>query len=208
MDVDYLSAHKKAYDAVAEEYEARVENLRAVTKTCVEFLKPHLPLGGKVLDVGCGVGLMVNLLDREGYAAEGIELSPNMVKFSRARNPSCPIYEGDFLNYEFPHLYFGITALAFIHLFPKEAAQRVLQKMYDLLEPNGILYIGTTKSKESSEGWEEKHDYQNEARRFRKHWTEEEFRAVLTEAGFEILCCNIIPDPFGKVWMDMIARKK
>ena len=207
MGRDLARAHRTAYDAVANEYEERVDSLRDITKECVDILRPYLPPGGRVLDIGCGVGLMVHTLDTEGFNAEGIELSPRMVAFSRKRNPERVIYEGDFLNFVFPHTYAGLTALAFIHLFPANEAQRVLKKMNELLDPRGLLYIGTTKSDRSSEGWEEKHDFQGAVRRFRKHWTETEFRTALQEAQFEILDYHELTDPFGKTWMDIVARK-
>ncbi len=207
MPNDYTQAHRKAYDAVADEYEERVESLREITNVCVNILRPHVPANGRVLDVGCGVGLMVNILQANGFESEGIDLSPRMVAFSRRRNPKATIYEGDFLHIDFPHAYAALTALAFIHLFPAPEAQQILHKMHDILEPQGVLYIGTTKSENSSEGWEEKHDYQGVVRRFRKHWTDTEFRTALEQAGFEILDYHELTDPFGKTWMDVVARK-
>lgn len=207
MDSSVTNAHREAYDAAAQEYEERVESLREITNDCVRILRSHLPGRGTVLDVGCGVGLMVQTLQNAGFQAEGIDLSPRMVTYSRARNPNSPIYEEDFSSFHAPHAYTCVTALAFIHLFPSKQAHEILRKIYELLKPRGVLYIGTTKSERSSEGWEEKRDYQNAIRRFRKHWTEEEFRTALTRANFKILAYHELADPFGKVWMDVVAQK-
>ena len=137
----------------------------------------------------------------------GIELSPKMAEFAKRRNPNPKIIVGDFLTEDFAEPFDGIIALALIHLFPKEEAMKVLRKMHDMLVPGGTLYIGTTESAESSEGWEVKEDYSGKHRRFRKHWTEAEFRRALEEAGFEVLKLHRITDPFGKKWMDFVAQK-
>lgn len=207
MEPAYLAAHRDAYDAVADEYVARTERLRPVTQACVDLLAPRLPANGRVLDVGCGAGLMVQLLRAAGFDAEGIDLAPRMAAASRVLNPTATIHVGDVLSYPFTGAYAGLTALAFIHLFPKADALDALRTMRGLLEQDGLLYIGTTKASRSSEGWEDKADYASSARRYRKHWTETEFLQALKETGFTVLDLHLLTDPFGKTWMDVIARK-
>jgi len=192
---------------LAEEYEGRVEALQTVTKEAVVLLSRHIQAGGRVLDAGCGVGLSVKLLGEKGYVVTGIDISPKMAEYARARNPEADIIVGDFLEVHFDQKFDGIFAFAFIHLFPKQDAERVLQKMHDILALGGVLYIGTTESRESKEGWEEKKDYIKGERRFRKQWTEKEFEDALRDAGFQKLEVHKIRDPYGKTWMDFIMRK-
>lgn len=205
--MDYLTVHRATYNAVAEEYESRVESLTPVTEKAVSYFSSHLPKGGDVLDVGCGVGLAVKLLTRRGFSVTGVELSPKMAEYAKRRNPNSNILIGDFLTIDFDKSFDGIITLALIHLFPKEDAGKVLCRMWELLQPDGILYIGTTESSESKEGWEVKKDYSGKHKRFRRQWTEEELHNDLRKAGFDILEIYKLADPFGKVWVDFTAKK-
>jgi len=58
----------------------------------VERLREHgLARGQRVLDVGCGSGLLARALLAEGYAVGGIDASPAMIELARAQAPG-----GDF----------------------------------------------------------------------------------------------------------------
>jgi ubiquinone/menaquinone biosynthesis C-methylase UbiE len=114
---------------------------------------------------------------------------------------------GNFLKLDFKKQFDGVFAFAFIHLFPKKDAVRVLEKIHRILKPGGMLYVGTTESKESKEGWEVKADYQGEHKRFRKRWIEEEFDTFLKGGGFQKIAVHKITDPSGKLWMDFIVQK-
>jgi SAM-dependent methyltransferase len=49
------------------------------------LVKELLPLGGRVLDVGCGTGQLAAAIASEGYTVYGADLSSSMVAKSRAR---------------------------------------------------------------------------------------------------------------------------
>ena len=44
-------------------------------KKKLELIKNHIPLGSKILEVGCGPGYFSNLLQNEGYKVTGVELN-------------------------------------------------------------------------------------------------------------------------------------
>lgn len=198
----------KTYDLLASEYENRVETLRPITIEAVSLFMKYLGTGKKILEPGCAVGLALSIMTEMGNTVTGIDVSPEMVGYARKRNPRSNIILGDFLTYEFKgSRYDGIFSFAFIHLFPKSYAPRVLKRMFDLLEPGGIVYTGTSRSDKSLESWEIKKDYKNKQKRFRKHWTEDELRQAFAEAGFDVLNVYILTDPYGKVWMDFVAKR-
>jgi SAM-dependent methyltransferase len=54
----------------------------------VERLREHgLARGQRVLDVGCGSGLLARALLAEGYAVSGVDASPAMIELARAQAP-------------------------------------------------------------------------------------------------------------------------
>jgi len=66
-------------------------------------LRPPRP-GGRVLDIGCGVGQVVVRLNREGFEAHGVDVAaPNIVK-AAAFTDRCRVYDGARLPY--PDEYF------------------------------------------------------------------------------------------------------
>lgn len=207
MDRSLSEIHRDIYDGLAEEYKARAELLRQVTEDSIANFAPYITPGGTVLDVGCGSGLAIETLTSYGFAAEGIELAPKMAMVARQQSPESTIITGDYVGYSLSKKYDAALAFAFIHLFPKETALRVLRKLHDDLKTGGVMLIGTTKSEESREGWEAKGDYESKAVRYRKHWRQDEFEEALAVCGFNILDLRTHHDPYGKTWLDYIVRK-
>lgn len=200
--------HLATYDSLADEYESRVETLRPVTEYALSMLTSRLDKGSKVLDIGCAVGYTLEILKQSGMQPEGIDISPRMIQYAKARNPELNINAADFLEVQYPNdSYDAALMYAFIHLFPYEQADLCIAKVAKILKPGGLLFIGTTKSSESSEGFEDKSDYPNQPRRFRKRWTPEELVRLLNNHGFHVLISKDIRDEYGKVWMDYIVQK-
>lgn len=202
-----IAIHKEIYNSVADEYEARVKDLTQITKEAIDICSTYLAVGDSVLDIGCAVGLAVQCFNENGFIASGIELSDEMVVYARRRNPKSDIVEGDFLEHKFEETFNGIYMSAFIHLFPKDKTEELFGKIRSTLKSNGYIFLSTTKSDVSKEGWEEKYDYNKKVSRFRKHWTEDELQKTIEDHKFRIINKRIFTDPFDKTWMGFIARK-
>jgi cyclopropane fatty-acyl-phospholipid synthase-like methyltransferase len=205
--MDYSTLNKDAYEVLADEYESRVPSLMPITNDAMGYFASHLKAAGKVLDIGCAVGIAMSILREKGFQVSGIEISPKMAEYARKRNPGANIIVGDFLKTDFDETYDGILTFAFIHLFPKEETLKIFEKIKSMLNSDGIVLVSTTESKESKEGWYEKGDYDKKVKRFRKFWTEKELEESLTKAGFKKLDLKKYTDPYNKTWMDFIVQK-
>lgn len=199
--------HKETYDMVASEYEGRVEILRATTQKALQDFVDLLDDGAKVLDVGCAVGYTTDILRKAGLQADGIDIAPNMIEYATKRNTTGEFVVGDFLEVDYPlgH-YDGVLMYAFLHLFPKDIAIQVLDKAIAITKPGGLIFTGTTKSPEPSEGFEVKQDYANTVQRYRKRWTQAELEEVFVSRGLMVANYAEKVDEFGKIWMDYIMR--
>ncbi len=79
-------ATKDYYDAFSMSYEHRrhagyhafIDDLQA------DLVKPYVP-GKKILEVGCGTGLIMERLAPDARQTVGIDLSPEMLKLARAK---------------------------------------------------------------------------------------------------------------------------
>jgi 2-polyprenyl-3-methyl-5-hydroxy-6-metoxy-1,4-benzoquinol methylase len=202
--------NRSTYDILAKEYEYRTKDYFKPTIKAVRYLASQVTTGKEVLDVGCGVGLGTKMLNDMGFNLTAIDISSEMVKFAKMRNPRSRIIKGNFLTYKFRKKFDAIFSMAFIHLFPKNNAEAILKKMFNLLKKGGILYFGTTKSATSREGWQIKRDSffpNSQQKRYRKHWTEDELFESITKAGFTFKKRHLINDPRKKIWMDFVVQK-
>ena len=93
-----------------------------------ERLQPATP-GARVLDVGCGVGQVVNRLTEAGFEAHGVDVSQPNIERARQFSPRCQLYDGRTL--PFPDGHFGATGALNVleHVDEPEAFIRELARV-------------------------------------------------------------------------------
>lgn len=203
-----IKKHEKIYDSLSEEYEDKAASRVKRTFNIIDAVSPFFKEKGHILDVGCGVGVTTQSLLQKDFQVTAVDISPKMLAFTKKRNPEARCILGDFLTLDFDNKFDGILDFAFLHLFPKDVALTILEKNNRVLNTGGILFIGTTHSEKTTEGWEEKKDYDKAFERYRKHWGQEELKIALQETGFSILQTNFNTDHFNKEWVNVIAQKQ
>ena len=111
----------------------------------VDVLKKHLPIkSANVLDIGCGGGLFLSLLKREGAKVLGIELSDSRAHYAATKH-GLNIYkhpiESDFWQTGYKNYFDAVTLWDVIeHVnYPVQTLQCAL----NVLKPGGLLLIDT-----------------------------------------------------------------
>ncbi|EKE28215.1 MAG: hypothetical protein ACD_3C00086G0059 [uncultured bacterium (gcode 4)] len=200
----HINKNRETYDILASEYEQKSEVRNEYNKMIIEkvFTK-HIEKWKKILDIGCSVGVDINILRENWYIVQGTDISQEMINYSQIRNPSVEHVCWNFLDIEF-WKFDWIFAQAFIHLFPEEEVIKILDKMKSILNEDWVAYITTTKSEIPKEWWDEKKDYKWLHKRYRRHWTKAELTEML-ERFFSIKEYYEIEDPYGKMFMIFIV---
>ena len=119
----------------------RVRLARRIQKT--------IPLGGRVLEVGCATGdLLVPLRDM-GVEVAGIEISQHAAEIAR-RNYYLEVHTGTLFDSPYaPNSFDAVVLRHVIEHFP--SASQALGRVFSLLKPGGSLFI-TTPNLDSLEG--------------------------------------------------------
>lgn len=206
----YAVINESAYDALAGEYQRRMNNHlisdRRIINPFMGYLKSRFD-AARVLELGPGSGLALKLFNEELFETTAIDLSEKIIEAARLAAPETTYIHSDFLVYDSGQSRFeGIFAKAFIHLFPKEDAIKVLKKMHSLLVSDGIAFVSTTRHAGASEGLINKSELPGNQIMFRRKWTESEFEDTINQCNYQILSKNI--DEYeGKEWMRFLLRK-
>lgn len=108
----------------------------------VEFNVMYLPFirGGRLLEVGCGSGAMLELMNRLGWDAEGIDFDSKAVTAARSRGLKVALgslEQQTYANESFD----AITTSHLIEHVPNPSA--LVEKMLELLKPGGRLVVVT-----------------------------------------------------------------
>jgi 2-polyprenyl-3-methyl-5-hydroxy-6-metoxy-1,4-benzoquinol methylase len=105
-------------------------------------IRPLLPApeAGPVIDLGCGRGDLVRLLEADGFDAEGIDVSPEQVAMARAAGVR-RVREGDFraLLTAHPAHYAAITAIDLLEHLTKPEVLRTFDDVAAALAPGGVF---------------------------------------------------------------------
>ena len=95
-----------------------------------------------ILDLGCGTGTHISILENLGYILTGIDDSDNMVKLSKNKVKSS-IYKMNILDFHIDEKYDAIISMhsVFNHLKSNEEFEKAFANALNHLNKNGVMII-------------------------------------------------------------------
>lgn len=129
----------KNYDTITERWSEERFNMQngiAQHKRALTFAESR----GKALDVGCGrTGRIMDLLEKEGFAPQGLDVSEQMISLAQNRNPQWQFHHQDICSYHLSEKYDFISAWDSIWHVPLQQQTEVIAKLANALTPNGVM---------------------------------------------------------------------
>ena len=115
----------------------------AANRRVLEFYTPFFEARRRVLDIGCGEGQFIELLQEHGISAAGIDLDAQMVQGCTTRG--LPVEQADLFNYLPGHSaeFDGVFCSNVIEHLAMPDALRLLKLAHDALLPGGVLLLAT-----------------------------------------------------------------
>ena len=108
-------------------------------KAAYQFIKKHVPVRGKFLDIGCGDGSVLYFAKKDGWQVKGLEISPDYAKYVNDRL-QVEVYVANFMEFENIDEQFDVVSLRHVleHLPDSILA---LNKISMLLKKGGYAHF-------------------------------------------------------------------
>lgn len=106
------------------------------------------------LDLGCGTGILCEVLQKNGICASGMDFSEGMIEIARKSNPEIPYEVADMVTYH-PQKKFDLvtcTGDALNHILAMEDVGRIFENVYDYLNNGGYFIFDILNEKEVALG--------------------------------------------------------
>ena len=146
----------QGYDVIAERYLETYARSTVRDRWAAELIA-HLPVGGRVLDLGCGAGIPVARdLAARGFAVTGVDGSPRQIDLARRNVPAATFLCADMTAVEFsPASFDGVGAFYSLTHVPREEHAALLSRIAGWLNPGGVLVasLGAHALEERTEDW-------------------------------------------------------
>ncbi len=143
MPIEKAKEHSRdAFDRMASKYERTLEGRHSRGMREAALNRLGRPLAGSLLDVGCGPGLLLQVLvEREGLSVAGIDISPEMIRVAKDRlgiRADLRIGDAESLPWEDDHFDHAVCTDSFHH-YPNP--ERAVAEMRRVLKRGGRLVI-------------------------------------------------------------------
>ena len=120
---------------------------RGTEEEIIGRIEPYLGFfkgGGEVLDLGCGRGEALELLEKNGISARGVDISDEMV--ARCLEKGLRVEKGDLIGAleSTPEGSLGgVVSFHVIEHLPREVLERLVRLSWKALAPGGVLVLET-----------------------------------------------------------------
>jgi SAM-dependent methyltransferase len=166
---------------------------RPVVEQLVKDFRAAQPGPVRLLDFACGTGRVLSALEPVVDAAEGVDISENMVAVARNRCPKARLLVGDVLGR--PELlqsgYDLISCFRFLLNAEPELRGRVLRRLRQVLRPDGLLLVnvhGNSRSlRHPAIAWRRWRTRNVKNNIMLNELSPAATKRLLTESGFEIV---------------------
>lgn len=100
----------------------------------------RLPVGAHILDAGCGSGRDSKAFKEQGYRVSAFDASARLVELAR-QHTGLPVEHRSFADVSEIAAYDGIWACASLLHLPEDALNDAMQRLWQALKPDGVLYL-------------------------------------------------------------------
>lgn len=132
---------KNVYNLIAKEFSAS----RKYPWDELQVVIPHIREGFKVLDLGCGNGRLIKLLDEshKKYDYLGVDFSKEFISHAKEKYTNHSFELNDMSKVDYPENSFDMIFMiaSFHHLDSKKERLELLNKINKWLKPNGYLFM-------------------------------------------------------------------
>jgi SAM-dependent methyltransferase len=175
----YGSASGRRFPALVERLQKALYRRRA---RAVERALRRGP--GRVLDVGCGRGLLLRAFRERGWKVDGTELSESAAAFARDVL-KIPVGIAPAVSLPWPDGTFDAVAMWHVleHLSDPAAALREAARV---LQPEGVLFAGVPNFGSPEARWTRDKWFHLDVPRHLTHLTQESLNSALDSAGFDV----------------------
>ncbi len=112
--MSYRADIEPIYNSIGKTYDTTRKADSGITQKILQFLCPEQ--SKHFLDIGCGSGNYTTALNKSGLTIDGVDISPEMLKKAKTKDPNIDWYEGDARNLPFhPNCYDGATCVLATH---------------------------------------------------------------------------------------------
>lgn len=130
------------YDTQVKTYDAAYSNPISDAEDIVlaQYLKTKLY--GEVLDIGCGTGLLLDLVDSIDHQNfVGIDVSPGMIAGAKEKYPTASFHVGDMHTLQFQDNAFDTVVSLFGPISYASSQEKILKELMRVLKPGGTFII-------------------------------------------------------------------
>ncbi|MGE5703098.1 MAG: class I SAM-dependent methyltransferase [Clostridia bacterium] len=191
---DYVAKNREAFDRLG----AAATNVDDLIKIALQELPAFQMLlaGGKVLDLGCGVGHDSLRLRRHRLDVQGLDISEAMLAEAKRSVEGVEFRQGDFRELPFEADCFdGVWANGTLFYVTPEDLLKTLQEVVRILKPSGVFFASYL----HGEG-----EYTHDSLYYRRY-LEEELDNLYRQAGFKTI--DLAQSGNGEKYMSITAVK-
>ena len=199
---------RETYNFVAEAWHADVVS-RPIHRPGVSKVLSLLPAGSRVLDVGCGSGLIAKPFVDAGMSVVGIDLSEGMIEIARRENPAgdfrvLDLRQTDQIKGQFD----AVLAVAVLLHLPRQELRATMERLVAKVRPGGLLYVVVKERRDDRplEGTIAEDHLGVTIHRFFSFYTQEEIESVFRDCGMETVSSEVVPSGRAR-WIDVVGRK-
>lgn len=199
MDKRTDGANPAPYDLIAAQWIEERKILERETPYFEHFMA-LAPRGARLLDLGCGAGVVSRVLLDRGFCVTGVDASTAQLRAAAASCPEAQFITADIATVELTGRFQGLVAWDSLFHIPRSAHQRIFRKMHAWLDADApmLLSLGGTEDEFTAPMYGVDFFYSS--------YAPETSLKLLEESGFNIVRAEI-DDPSSRGHFAILCRK-
>lgn len=187
-----------------EKAKQKREQLEKFIKTNLETL----PKCAKIFEIGSADGANAKYIEKLGYEIIASDVAEDFINSIKSKGLKAIKF--NILENEFNEKYSAIFCWrVFVH-FTKNDALKVLKKVYDILEKDGLFIFNAInrETRDVEEEWVDfPNEYHMEAERYYKYFSEQELNEIIISIGYKIHAFHKEGGENNNKWLVYVLQK-